>query len=131
MAGWIVVGVIIGAVAGAVVASIVASRAGRAEGRKLRERAARAESELERQSRSSADQRDLRDRVLSSMEEGVLLLDDDGSRLFSNPAMQQHLGRLPDSIDQLRPLAFREAVLRAIQIGEIQRVEAETSAPSK
>jgi signal transduction histidine kinase len=131
MAGWIVVGVIMGAVVGAVVAFTLVSRNRRAEELELRDRAARAESELERQARSSADQRDLQDRVLSSMEEGVLLLDSEGHRVFSNPALQQHLGALPDSIDELRPLPFREAVRRTIETGEIERAEAETSAPSK
>jgi len=65
------------------------------------------------------------------MEEGVLLLDHGGLRVFSNPALQQHLGALPDSIEELRPLPFREAVRRTIATGEIERAEAETSAPSK
>jgi two-component system, OmpR family, phosphate regulon sensor histidine kinase PhoR len=131
MAGWIVVGVIIGAVVGAVVAAALVTRRGRDREHELRDRAARAEMELERQARTSADQRDLQDRVLSSMEEGVLLLDHGGHRVFSNPALQRHLGALPDSIDELRPLPFREAVRRTILSGDIERAEAETSAPSK
>jgi signal transduction histidine kinase len=131
MAGWIVVGVILGAAAGGVIAARWASSRSRAEGQRLRDRAARAETELERQERSSADQRHVQDVVLSSMEEGVLLLDDHGHRVFSNPVLEQHLGFLPDVLDELRPLSFRDAVRRTIVSGEIERAEAETSAPSK
>jgi signal transduction histidine kinase len=131
MAGWIVVGVILGAAAGGVIAARWVSSRSRAEGQRLRDRAARAETEPELQERCSADQRHLQDVVLSSMEEGVLLLDDDGHRLFSNPVLEQHLGFLPDVLDELRPLSFRDAVRRTIVGGEIERAEAETSAPSK
>jgi signal transduction histidine kinase len=131
MAGWgVVVGVIVGVVVGGLVA-IWSEWRRRRESEELRIRAASAEAEVERQERSSADQRHRQDLVLSSMEEGVLLLDDDGHRVFSNPALQQHLGALPDSMDELRPLPFREAVRRTIETGEIERAEAETSTPSK
>ena len=132
MAAWgVVVGVIVGVVVGGLLALISASRRGRTEGEELRDRAARAEAELERQERSSADQRRLQDLVLSSMEEGVLLLDDHGRRVFSNPALERHLGTLPGSIEELRPLPFREIVRRTAETGQIERAEAETSAPSK
>jgi len=132
MAGWsVAVGVTLGAVAGALIAARWVASRSRAEGQALRERTAHAEAELARQERSSADQRHLQDVVLSSMEEGVLLMDDRGRRVFSNPALEQHLGFLPDVIDELRPLPFRDAVGRAIGSEEIQRAEAETSAPSK
>src|SRR5262245_3422765 len=131
MAGWGVAGVIVGIVVGGLVATVVASRRRRTEGEELRARATRAEEALQRQERSSADQRELQDLVLSSMEEGVLLLDDRGHRVFSNPALERHLGTLPDSIDELRPLPFREAARRTGESRQIERVEAETSAPSK
>jgi signal transduction histidine kinase len=132
MAGWnVVVGVILGAAAGGGAALVWASARHRAGDDDLRGRAAHAEAELERQERSSADQRQLQDVVLSSMEEGVLLLDHDGQRVFSNDALELHLGGLPDSIDQLRPLSFRDVALRVAETGEIERAEAETSAPSK
>src|SRR5262245_8122064 len=132
MAGWgVAFGVILGAVAGAAIAARWVASRSREEGQRLRDRADRAESELERQERSSADQRLLQDVVLASMEEGVLLLDDAGHRVFSNPALEQHLGFLPDLIDEPRPLALRVGVRRATESEEIQRIEAETSAPSK
>jgi two-component system, OmpR family, phosphate regulon sensor histidine kinase PhoR len=132
MAGWsVVLGVVLGAAAGIGFALVWAARRSRAQDRALRDRAVRAETELERQERSSADQRHLQDVVLSSMEEGVLLLDRDGHRVFSNPVLESHLGALPDSINELRPLSFREAIQRTLATGEIQRSEAETSAPSK
>jgi signal transduction histidine kinase len=130
MGWWLLVGVILGAVVGGVAAAWVSARR-RTQARELLDRASWAEAELERQLRTSADQRELQDVVLSSMEEGVLLLDHDGRRVFSNAALERHLGRLPDSIQELRPVLFRDAVERAIASGEIERVEAETSAPSK
>jgi signal transduction histidine kinase len=132
MAGWsVVLGVILGAAVGAGLASVWASVRGRSERRTLHDRAVRAEAELERQQRTSADQRELQDVVLSSMEEGVLLLDHDGRRVFSNAALDRHLGTLPDSTDEIRPIPLRDAVERTIATGEIERAEAETSAPSK
>ncbi len=131
MAGWIVVGVILGLFVGGFAAAAWVSTGQGAKARDLRDRAARAESELERQQRSAADQREFQDVVLSSMEEGVLLLDHAGRRVFSNPAVEKHLGTLPDSVEELRPLPFREAVRRTIESEGIERAEAETSAPSK
>jgi len=129
--GSVVLGVILGAVAGGGISIAWASARSRSQQHVLRDRVERAEAELIRQQRSAADQLELQDVVLSSMEEGVLLLDNSGQRVFSNPALLQHLGALPDSIGELRPLAFREAVRRTIATGEIERAEAETSAPSK
>jgi signal transduction histidine kinase len=132
MAGWgFVVGVILGSLLGGAAALLWISARHRAEDQQVTARATRAEAELELQQRTSADQRQLQDVVLSSMEEGVLLLDHDGRRIFSNPSLEQHLGTLPDAIEELRPLAFRDAVRQTIASGEIERAEAETSAPSK
>jgi signal transduction histidine kinase len=132
MAGWsLVLGLILGAAVGAGLAFRWASAKRRSERGALRDRAARAEAELERQQRTSADQRELQDVVLSSMEEGVLLLDHDGRRVFSNAALEHHLGSLPDSIEELRPIPFRDSLERTIASGAIERAEAETSAPSK
>jgi two-component system, OmpR family, phosphate regulon sensor histidine kinase PhoR len=132
MAGWtLVLGLTLGAAIGAGLAFLWASARARSEQGGLRDQAARAEAELERQQRNSADQRELQDVVLSSMEEGVLLLDHDGRRIFSNAALERHLGSLPDSIDELRPIPFRDALERTIASDAIERAEAETSAPSK
>src|SRR5215467_14943542 len=115
MADWgIVGGVITGLVLGGGATLLWTSSRHGHEDRTLRDRATRAEAELELQQRTSADERQLQDVVLSSMEEGVLLLDPGGRRVFSNQALERHLGTLPDSIDELRPLAFREIARRTI-----------------
>src|SRR3954449_1487888 len=50
------------------------------------------------------DERQLRDLILSSMEEGILLSDANGGIVFGNAAAQAHLGRLPAGIGTLPPV---------------------------
>jgi signal transduction histidine kinase len=86
---------------------------------------------LAEQSRSSADEREVQAMILASMEEGVLLFDAGGARVFANRAITRHLGDAPASADLLLPIAFRDAVGRAGDDGPTVRTEAETGAPTR
>ncbi len=60
-------------------------------------------TELDRQQRSSAETRAVQDLILSSMQDGVLLVDPKGATAFANVALERHLGRRPASIGAVVP----------------------------
>lgn len=72
-----------------------------------------------------------RDLILSSMDEGILLLDAGGTTMFSNPALARHLGTAPTSSATLSPAGLRDAVDRAAADGATVEVEVETGTPSR
>ncbi len=78
-----------------------------------------------------AEDREVRSLVLASMEEGVLLLDRDGERVFANEALERHLGSIPVNAEHLLPLDLKDAVRRASLDGVAVEAEAETGAPSR
>lgn len=85
---------------------------------------------LERENRSLQDAEDTRDLVLSSMAEGVLLMDTDGLAVFSNPPMADLLAAAPQGVQDLAPAALRDAVAQAAA-GIATDVEVETGSPSR
>ncbi len=121
------------AVALIVVLTIAIVQAARARelATRLRARADESAAALAEQSRSTADERQVQATILSAMEEGVLLFDGAGSRVFANAAIVRHLGDPPSSAELLLPIAFREAVRRAATTGANVRAEAETGAPTR
>jgi two-component system phosphate regulon sensor histidine kinase PhoR len=94
-------------------------------------RATDAEHALQRANRTSAGDRRVQDVILSSMEEGVLLFDPHGGRVFANQALDRHLGATPESTDVLLPLDLQRAVKRAGYVGDVVRAEVETGTPSR
>jgi signal transduction histidine kinase len=71
------------------------------------------------------------DLVLSAMPEGVALFDDDGALTFHNPALEQHLGAVPTSLDAVLPLPLR-GIARAAARERVDGVdEAEVGAPTR
>ena len=112
------------------VAGLVALRARRVAAGHLAE-ADRAAAALSAESRSSAGDREVRGLILASMEEGVLLVDHEGDRVFANEALERHLGDAPAKADLLLPTALRDAVRRAGYTGATIRVEVETGAPTR
>jgi signal transduction histidine kinase len=112
------------------VAGLVALRARRVAAGDRAE-ADRAAAALSAESRSSAGDREVRGLILASMEEGVLLVDHEGDRVFANEALERHLGDAPAKADLLLPTALRDAVRRAGYTGATTRVEVETGAPTR
>ena len=91
----------------------------------------RSAARLARESQRSRDEQGVRDLILSSMQEGVLLVGDDGRVAFSNGALERHLGARPGSIWTLFPLGLREAVDRVSRTRAPMSVEVEIGAPTR
>lgn len=64
--------------------------------------------------------------VLSSMEEGVLLVDADGGTRYANASLETHLGTVPGALQALLPLGLQEAVREAVREGTTAVAEVET-----
>lgn len=88
---------------------------------------------LEEEIRSSLDTQAARDLILSSMQEGILLLGADGSASFANAALEGHLGERPDSASRLAPIALRECVEAAARNGvhSVIEIEMDPGSPSR
>jgi signal transduction histidine kinase len=101
-------------------------------------RVATSEHEVERTERTLRDQEDNADRdrhvqdvVLATMEEGILLVDREGTVVFANDALARHLAATPTTLNSLLPLDLRRAVQRAGYIGHVERCEVETGTPAR
>src|SRR5436190_3184209 len=127
----IVAVVVVAAAAGALVGATLAGRAGRRAQSDAAERLQRVEETLAARERTSAGDRRVQGVILASMEEGVLLFDREGGRVFANEALSRHLGARPASVDGLLPLELQRAVRRAGYVGDVVRAEVETGAPSR
>src|SRR5207247_137495 len=124
----LVAGVAAGAAAVGAVAVAATSRARLA---RTRGQALTARTSLEAIERTSTEERRIRDTILSSMREGVLLVDRDGRCVFANDALVRHLGGSPASLDELFPTEIRRAARRAGYTGAANAVEVETGAPTR
>ncbi len=97
-------------------------------------RAAAAEREardMERRLREAEEERASMALVLSSMREGVLLVEASGGVVFANPALESLVGGIPASVDALLPLDLREAVRAATSEDAPRSAEVEAGAPSR
>src|SRR5207247_10858596 len=106
----LVAGVAAGAAAVGAVAVAATSRGRLA---RTRGQALAARTSLEAIERTSTEERRVRDTILSSMREGVLLVDRDGRCIFANDALARHLGGSQASLDELFPTEIRLASRRA------------------
>ena len=92
VAGVLVIGIVVGAFAvWAIDRGVLRRRLANAQKRVDQATAGRREVE-----RESARQERAQDRILDAMEEGVLLLDASGTRLYANRALSDLLGGAPD-----------------------------------
>ncbi len=104
-----------------------------ARGNAARHRAAadRATVALAEETRSTADEREVRGLILASMDDGVLLFDSEHVRVFANEAITRHLGDSPEHADRLRPTALRDAVRRSSYTGATIETEVEIGSPTR
>jgi len=117
----------------AVAASVIVVERRRAEVR-LRDAAdalAVARDELDRVRRTTADAREIRDLILSSMQDGVVLLDASGTTAYANAALERLLGARPTGTSGLFPLAIREVAERAAADGAAGSAVVETGTPAR
>lgn len=117
----------------------VAAIAGVAAGRwSLHDRMRRLEAEnsrtaeaLEEGVRASNDERRVRDQILGSMQEGVLLFDGGWRTVFANEALVRHLGPKPEALSQVFPARLRETIRRAAESRRPEVTELEVGDPTR
>jgi len=122
---------LLGAVVGAAGVAFVWRRRTAAAATSAHAEVAAAHEELADARRSSAAERQVQDVILSSMEEGVLLLARDGNRVFANEALERHLGAAPSGTTDLLPASLRQVVTRAGFTGAPGRLEFEAGPPTR
>ncbi len=77
------------------------------------------------------DERQVRDLVLSTMHDGVLLIGRDAGVAFANDAIDRHLPSIPASLDAVLPLALRTAIQDSRERLEPTSVLVETGVPTR
>src|SRR5262245_44131181 len=118
-------GLLLGSIVGALVVGWLArrTRSRRLEGAERGlEQAAAAPGEAEREGARRERAQDL---ILDAMEEGVLLLDPEGARLYTNRAFIDLLGTAPDRAFDLHPLGLQRAIETAKSSASASRTEVE------
>jgi signal transduction histidine kinase len=91
----------------------------------------RATDGLEERVRVAADARQVRDQILGSMHDGVLLFDGGWRTAFANRALEHHLGSRPEALAQVYPPSLRETIRRVAETGGIEAADIETGAPTR
>src|SRR4029453_136498 len=86
---------------------------------------------LQEQLRSLDEDRSTMGNVLSSMEEGVVLVGPTGRVRLSNPAAERLLGTRHLTMSGVLPMAFQDAARKAAADGAVDAVEVETGSPSR
>jgi signal transduction histidine kinase len=86
---------------------------------------------LQEQLQSLDEDRSTMGNVLSSMEEGVVLVEPTGRVRLSNPAAERLLGMRHLTMSGVLPMAFQDAARKAAAGGAADAVEVETGSPSR
>jgi two-component system phosphate regulon sensor histidine kinase PhoR len=126
-----VLGVGAGLVVAAAVAVAIRERRSADRSRRAAELLRGSTEELQERVRSLVEDRTTMGNVLSSMEEGVVLLGPTGRVRLSNEAAEHLLGTRPLTLSGLLPTAFQEAAREAAAGGAAVGVEVETGSPSR
>jgi signal transduction histidine kinase len=122
--------VLVVALAVIVTASWALSRAVRS-GRAWEERAVAAEAAGLEQRVEAEEERRTRDLILSTMQDGVLLIGRDAGVAFANDAVTRHLPSTPASLAGVLPLALRTAIRESRERQEPTSVLVETGVPAR
>jgi two-component system, OmpR family, sensor histidine kinase SenX3 len=86
---------------------------------------------LEELARVSAEASQVRDQILASMHDGVLLFDRDARTVFANEALEHHLCARPETLAQVYPPSIGETIRRAADTGGVEVTDIETGAPTR
>ena len=86
---------------------------------------------LEERVRVATDARRVRDQILGSMQDGVLLFDGGWRTAFANPALERLLGARPEALAQVYPPSLRETIRRVAETERVEVAEIETGAPTR
>jgi len=122
--------VLVAALAIAVAASWAWRRAVRS-GAGWQERALTAETTGREQQLLAQEERRVRDLILSTMHDGVLLIGRDLDVAFANDAIGRHLPSIPASLDAVLPLALRTAIEDSRERREPTSMLIETGVPAR
>ncbi len=87
-------------------------------------------SDLQRRISEAEDARELRDQVLSALEEAVVLFEAGGTVVYSNEPARRMFGD-PDGVGQIAPLEAKQAVEGALTSGVVQRRRFGAGVPSR
>jgi signal transduction histidine kinase len=99
--------------------------------RRWRERAVAAETTGREQQRQAQEEHRVRDLILSTMHDGVLLIGRDADVAFANDAIERHLPSTPTTLDAVLPLALRTAIQDSRGRGAPTSVLVETGVPTR
>ena len=99
--------------------------------RRLEDANRRTEGALQEREEASRDERRVQDRILGSMQEGVLLFDGGWRTVFANEALVRHLGARPEALSQVFPAGLRETIRRVADTGDSEVGEFETGEPTR
>jgi len=127
---WIV-GVVAGVAVAAAVAVAIRERRSADRTRQASELLGRSAQELRQRVSALDEDRTTMENVLSSMEEGVVLVGPTGRVRLSNAAAERLLGTRPLTVSGQLPVAFQEAARKAAAGGAGVGVEVETGSPSR
>ena len=86
---------------------------------------------IEDRLRSAVEARQVRDQILGSMQDGVLLFDGGWRTVFANEALEHHLGSRPEALAQVFPPSLREVIRDVAETERIQVAEIETGTPTR
>jgi signal transduction histidine kinase len=98
---------------------------------KLEEDHRHTSGDLERRISASQEDRAVRDQILGSMQEGVLLFDGGWRTAFANEAFVRHLGTRPEALAQVFPPSLQETIGSAAESHLTQTIELEMGTPSR
>jgi two-component system phosphate regulon sensor histidine kinase PhoR len=126
-----VLGVGAGLVVAAAVAVAIRERRSADRSRRASELLGRSADELQQRMSALDQDRTTMRNVLSSMEEGVVLVGPTGRVRLSNQAAERLLGTRHLTMSGLLPMAFQEAARKAAAGGAADAVEVETGSPSR
>jgi signal transduction histidine kinase len=99
--------------------------------RRWEERALTAEAIGREQQLDALEHRRVRDMTLSTMREGLLLIEADGRVAFANDAIGRHLPSTPATLDTVQPFALRSAIEDSRERREAASVLIETGVPTR
>jgi signal transduction histidine kinase len=115
----------------AAVAAVAGWRRSAREARTWEERALAAEAIGREQQLDALEDRKVRDLTLSTMHEGVLLIDADAHVAFANDAISRHLPSSPSTLDTILPFSLRTAIEDSRERREPSSVLVETGVPTR
>ena len=115
----------------AAVAAVAVWRRSVREARTWEERALAAEAIGREQQIDALEDRKVRDLTLSTMHEGVLLIDSDARVAFANDAIGRHLPSAPSTLDTVLPFTLRTAIEESRAHGRPSSVLVETGVPTR